>query len=588
MFNIKYNDLKKANAKSPLHFFYDATLGYRLFFAYEFVVAFVLTFFTLLGTIYSAKLIGYFSSISVDEFEWSNALFYVLIILLTWILTHVVRYIREATKEKVRQIVAWRTEQYALSYISKHSSAYIKEQKAGVLAQRIKALGDNLWKQSFLFSRTFSCFWYIIIPLYYIGMKNIFFMIIVIIFGIISALFSFVATKQSTTLNKRSEEKNSQFSGSLADALSNVLLIKMFGQEKSEKTNIERKINVVSKFLSKTYLVEKLIFAAQNSFLLLFRVSCIFIGLYLWHTNKLDLESIIVLLLLLDDLIPIMERILWEISNFRNNLGKIADSIKILQAPIGVKDIGNAKNLKVKNGKIEFRNISFAYEKDKNVFDNFNLIINPGEKVGIVGKSGGGKSTLISLLQRDYDLSEGKILIDDKDISKVKLGSLKRAIAMISQDNVLFHRTIKRNIAYGKLNANTDEIVNASKLAQADKFINETPHGYITITGERGVKLSGGQRQRIAIARAILKDAPILILDEATSALDNKTENEVIDALNNLIKDKTVIAVAHRLSTLKNMNRIIVLDKGKIIEEGTPSELLKKKGEFMKLWNLQK
>ena len=588
MFDIKYNDLKKANAKSPLHFFYDATRGYRLFFAYEFVFAFVLTLLKLLGTIYSAKLIGYFSSISIDEFEWNKALFYVLIILLTWILTHIVRYVRESTNEKVRQIVAWRAEQYALSYISKHSSAYIKEQKAGVIAQRIKSLGDNLWRQCLLFSRSFSCSWHIIIPLYYIGMKNFLFMIIVIIFGVISALFSFIVTKQSTALNKRSEEKNSQFSGLLADALSNVLLIKMFGQEKSEKIKIERKIKVVSTFLSKTCLIEKLIYAGQNSFLLLFRVSCIFVGVYLWHTNKLDLESIIVLLLLLDDLIPIMERILWEISNFRNNLGKISDSIKILQAPIDIKEANNAKNLKVKNGKIEFKNITFAYEKDKNIFDNFNLIINPGEKVGIVGKSGGGKSTLISLLQRDYDLSEGKILIDDKDISNVKLGSLKRAIAMISQDNVLFHRTIKRNIAYGKLNATTDEIFDASKLAQADKFIQETPHGYITITGERGIKLSGGQRQRIAIARAILKDAPILILDEATSALDNKTENDVIDAINNLMKNKTVIAVAHRLSTLKNMDRIIVLDKGKIVEQGTPSELLKKKGEFKKLWNLQK
>jgi ATP-binding cassette subfamily B multidrug efflux pump len=284
-----------------------------------------------------------------------------------------------------------------------------------------------------------------------------------------------------------------------------------------------------------------------------------------------------------------MERILWEISNFRNNLGKIADSIKILQTPIDVKDNEYAKNLKVKKGKIEFRNISFAYEKNKNIFDNFNLVINPGEKIRIVGKSGGGKSTLISLLQRDYDLNEGKILIDDKDISKVKLGSLKRAIALISQDNVLFHRTIKRNIAYGKLNANTDEIVNASKLAQADKFINETPHGYTTITGERGVKLSGGQRQRIAIARAILKDAPILILDEATSALDNKTENEVIEALNHLMKNKTVIAIAHRLSTLKNMDRIIVLDKGKIIEEGNFDYLLNLGGKFAKLYlNQQK
>lgn len=588
MFDIKYDELKTVSSKSPLRFFYDAINGYRLYFVGEFCMAFILSLFKMGGVLFSAKLVGYFSSTSIEEFDWNKAMLYVLAIIGVFILTHVFRFMRENVNEKVRQTVAWRSEQYALSYIAKHSSVYLKEQKAGVLAQRIKSLGDNMWKQSLYFARAFSCSWLVIIPLYYIGIKNILFMFVVVILGMISAVFSFIASKKSTDLNKRSEEKNSQFSGFLADALSNILLIKMFGQEKSEKNKIERKIRIVSAFLSKTCLVEKLIYAGQNAFLLIFRITCILIGLYLWNTKELDIESLIVLLLLLDDLIPMMERIMWEISNFRNNLGKLADSIKILQAPIDVKESKNAKTLKAINGKIEFKNITFAYDDGKNIFEKFNLTINAGEKIGIVGKSGGGKSTLISLLQRDYDLNEGKIFIDDKDISKVKIGSLKRSIALISQDNVLFHRTIKRNIAYGKLNANTDEIVNASKLAQADKFINETPHGYITITGERGVKLSGGQRQRIAIARAILKNSPILILDEATSALDNKTENDVIETLNHLMKNKTVIAIAHRLSTLKNMDRIIVLDKGKIIEVGTPKELLDKKGEFKKLWNLQK
>ena len=191
-------------------------------------------------------------------------------------------------------------------------------------------------------------------------------------------------------------------------------------------------------------------------------------------------------------------------------------------------------------------------------------------------------------MQGNYNLDSGKILIDGKDISKVSIGSLKRNIAIIGQDNVLFHRTIKKNIQYSNPKASNKQIIEASKLACADEFIKETPLGYNTITGERGVKLSGGQRQRIAISRAILKDAPIIILDEATSALDNKTENDVIKALNNLMKNKTVIAIAHRLSTLKNMDRIIVIDNGHIIEEGTIEELLNKNGEFKKLWKLQK
>lgn len=588
MLNADYKELKKANTKSPLHFFYDATCGYRRFFVCEIFMGLFLNLMELGGTVYSAKLLGYFSSISVKEFEWNKAMSYVLIILAVFCLSHIIRFIRENANEKARQLIAWRSEIFALDYISKHSSAYLKEQKAGVLAQRIIALGNNIWKQSLLFTRAFSCSWRVIIPLVYIGMQNIVFMFIVIIFGIISMIFSFIVSQKSTELNKRSEEKNSQFSGALADSLSNILLIKMFGQEKSEKFKIERKIKVVSKFLNKTYLSEKLIYAWQNLFLLIFRISCIFIGLYLWNAKKMDIENIIVILLLLDNLLPIFERILWEATNFRNNLGKIADSIKILQIPYSVVEKNSVKKLNVKNGNIEFKNITFAYEEGKNIFENFNLVINAGEKVGIVGKSGGGKSTLISLLQRNYDVNEGKITIDGKDISKVKIGSLKRAISVISQDNILFHRPIKKNISYGKLIATMEEIIEASKIAQADKFINDAPYGYNTITGERGIKLSGGQRQRIAIARAILKNAPILILDEATSALDNKTEVEVIDALNMLMKNKTIVAIAHRLSTLKNMDRIIVIDKGKIVEEGTPSKLLDKKGVFAKLWKLQK
>jgi ATP-binding cassette subfamily B protein len=276
-----------------------------------------------------------------------------------------------------------------------------------------------------------------------------------------------------------------------------------------------------------------------------------------------------------------------DITLVRNNVAKLSDSLKVFEAPIDIKN-NTLKTLKIKNGEIEFRDISFGYDKNKLVFDKFNLKIKPKEKIGIVGKSGGGKSTLVSLLQGNYNLNSGKILIDGKDISKVSTGSLKRNIATISQDNILFHRTIKKNIQYSNLKASNKQIIEASKLACADEFIKEAPLGYNTITGERGVKLSGGQRQRVAIARAILKDAPILILDEATSALDNKTEDKVIKALDNLMKNRTVIAIAHRLSTLKSMDRIIVVDKGRIIEEGTIDELLNKNGEFKKLWKLQK
>ena len=508
--------------------------------------------------------------------------------MIAFCLTHIFRYIRETTLVKARQGVAWSSEIYALNYITKHSSSYLKKQKAGVIAQRITALGNNIWEQSLAISRALSCLWLILIPLLYIGMQNILFLFIVIIFGISTALLSFIVSKKSSLLNKRTEEKNSDYSGAAADALSNILLIKMFGQEKSEKKKIDKKLELISIFKNKTYLVEKLIRAGQQAFLFMFNISCVLVGIYLWHTKQINTETVIALLMLLNDVIRGFSRLFHEISLFRNNLGKLADSIKVLQEPYSITEIKKPQKLKVTQGKIEFKDVTFGYEDGKNVFEKFNLTINAGEKVGIIGKSGGGKSTLISLLQRDYDVCSGKITIDGKNIKNVKLGSLKKAISLVSQDNVLFHRSIKKNIAYGKPSAPLEEIINASNIAQADKFISETTYGYNTITGERGVKLSGGQRQRIAIARAILKNSPILILDEATSALDNKTESDVIDAMNNLMTNKTVIAIAHRLSTLKNMDKIIVIDKGKIIEVGTPSELLDKEGIFAKLWNLQR
>jgi ABC-type multidrug transport system fused ATPase/permease subunit len=485
-------------------------------------------------------------------------------------------------------MLSWRARMFAFNYANQYDLFYLKEQKAGVIAQRIRALGDNMWGMRLSINRIISCFWLLFLPLFFIGNKDIAFLILVIILGIISALFSFVISKKSSKLNKRTEEKNSKYNGYVADSLTNILLIKMFGEEKRELKRLNRELKILNLFQLKTAFSENLIYAIQELFLACFRISCVVLGLYLWKENKINVTDVIALLLLIDDVIPSFSRLMFDISLLRNNIAKLSDSMKVLQVDIRVKDKINAKKLKVENGEIKFNNISFGYEKDKLVFDKFNLKIKAGEKVGIVGKSGGGKSTLISLLQRNYDLIDGKILIDNKDISKVTLGSIKQNIAIITQDNVLFHRTIKKNISYAKPKTSMSDIINASKKALAHDFISETPYGYSTITGERGVKLSGGQRQRVAIARAILKDAPILILDEATSALDNKTEDNVIKALDNLMKNKTVIAIAHRLSTLKNMDRIIVIDNGKIIEEGSPSELLDNKGIFQKLWNLQK
>jgi ATP-binding cassette subfamily B protein len=268
-------------------------------------------------------------------------------------------------------------------------------------------------------------------------------------------------------------------------------------------------------------------------------------------------------------------------------MGSIVQGLKIIQSPIEIQDRPGAKELVVTRGEIVFDNVQFQYHDAESLFEHESVVIKPGQKVGLVGYSGSGKSTFVNLILRLFDLTEGKILIDGQDICEVTQDSLHEAIAMIPQDPSLFHRSVAENIAYGKRNATHDEIVVAAKRAYAHEFIVELSAGYKTQVGERGVRLSGGQRQRIVIARAVIKNAPILILDEATSQLDSVTEGEIQESLWNLMQDKTTLVIAHRLSTLLHMDRILVFDQGSIVEDGSHEELLERDGLYKKLWDAQ-
>lgn len=276
-----------------------------------------------------------------------------------------------------------------------------------------------------------------------------------------------------------------------------------------------------------------------------------------------------------------------EIGEYNDQLGIVNQALRILIVPHQVTDKTNASSLKVTKGEIKFDKVTFCYKKNDNLFHNKSVTIKPGEKVGLVGFSGSGKSTFVNLITRVFDIDSGRILIDGQDISEVTQDSLRENISFIPQDPSLFHRTLMDNIRYGKPTATKKDIIDAAKKAHAHDFIQETEDQYETLVGERGVKLSGGQRQRIAIARAILKSSPILILDEATSALDSITERIIQESLENLMEGKTTIIVAHRLSTLLEMDRILVFDKGSIVEDGSHSQLLRKKGHYHKLWHSQ-
>jgi ATP-binding cassette, subfamily B, multidrug efflux pump len=315
------------------------------------------------------------------------------------------------------------------------------------------------------------------------------------------------------------------------------------------------------------------------------------VALYLWSQGLLGVGEVAAITAMSLRLNGISHWVMWEMTSLYEQIGTVQDGMNTLTTLNNITDAVGAKPLQVKQGEIEFQNVNFNYGQDsqKQVLDALDLHINAGEKVGLVGRSGAGKSTIVNLLLRFYEVESGSILIDGQNINDVTQNSLREHIGMVTQDTSLLHRSVRDNILYGRPNATEEEMISAAKRAEAHEFILNLQDakgrkGYDAHVGERGVKLSGGQRQRIAIARVMLKDAPILLLDEATSALDSEVEAVIQSSLYQLMEGKTVIAIAHRLSTIAAMDRLVVLDEGRIVEQGNHRALIKHKGVYASLW----
>ena len=303
--------------------------------------------------------------------------------------------------------------------------------------------------------------------------------------------------------------------------------------------------------------------------------------------GTLDLAQVAFVITAFFSLRTCVTNVVWEIPTVLEYFSSAQQALKIITAtPDKLCNVKTGKNICKYNSVIEFNNVSFKYD-DEWVLQNINLCISKGERIGIVGASGSGKTTLVNLLMHLYDVTQGEIKIDGTDIRQFTAQSLKSAISFVPQESILFNRTLAENISYGIMGVTRRQIIGAGRLAQAHDFIMKTENGYDTVVGDRGVKLSGGQRQRITIAHAILKNSPILLLDEATSALDSETESKIQQSLDVLMQDRTTIAIAHRLSTLKKMDRIIVMDRGRIVEMGTHAQLIRKRGRYYKMWKLQ-
>ncbi|MDA7769405.1 ABC transporter ATP-binding protein/permease [Porticoccaceae bacterium] len=387
-------------------------------------------------------------------------------------------------------------------------------------------------------------------------------------------------------------DARSLMTGRIVDSYTNIITLKLFSHSNRESAYIR---DGMSEFLNTVHPQMRLV-TKLNICLWALNMSLVFstaaLGIYLWFNGSITPGAIAIVMSLAIRLTSMSHWILWEISGLFENIGTVQDGINTLSVPSKVNDKPNAIALNVNRGDIIFDSVNFSYNTSEAVFENLDLQIPAGEKVGIVGRSGAGKSSLVSLLLRFYDIQSGAITIDGHNIEGVRQESLRSNIAMVTQDTSLLHRSVRENIMFGRPEATEEEMVVAAKKAQAHDFIlslrdNVGRGGYDAHVGERGVTLSGGQRQRIAIARVLLKDAPILVLDEATSALDSEVEAAIQLSLYQLMESKTVIAIAHRLSTIAAMDRLIVFDEGKIIEQGTHQELLRKNGIYTKLWGHQ-
>ncbi|MCX4349462.1 MAG: ABC transporter ATP-binding protein [Alphaproteobacteria bacterium] len=474
------------------------------------------------------------------------------------------------------------------SWAHKHSTSFFAEEMAGNVAGKIKTILSN---SETLYYHVMQGF---LMPLLSFLTAFVFIGTIswslVLWLSLVCCVFAFVQIRirgSIAPLSQRKAKLMSESNGILVDSISNSDLVKncanFFYERRLYYNSVRQALKAVRKEVKRSAGVDALSRVINDSMMISFYL----LTVYYWYYKNLNVGDVVLILSLISSMSQATMHLGFFCTNFVMFVGGIKDGLDLLNKDCDVKDINEAMALNVSGGAVKFSAVCYHYKTSKSLLSDFNLSIKPGEKIGLVGRSGAGKSTLVKLLSRYYDVQGGEITIDGQNIAGVTQKSLRQNIALIPQDPSLFNRTIMENIRYGNIHATDEEVYDAARKAYIHDYIMTLPQGYQSKVGERGVMLSGGERQRIAIARAILKNAPILILDEATSALDSESEHYIQEALRDLMKGKTVIAIAHRLSTLKEMNKIVVMDKGKIIESGSHAALLRKKGAYYNFYTMQ-
>ncbi|MEM9470064.1 MAG: ABC transporter ATP-binding protein [Pseudomonadota bacterium] len=472
-------------------------------------------------------------------------------------------------------------------YCYGHSYEFFQSDFSGRIAGKVVETPSRIRETIHIFVHTFLWgFTAIFTAIFMLFLASKLLFVVGVVWLGLYLLLMFFITPKIRDLSEQGAIRRGYMRGAIVDTLGNILTTKLFSNQDKEDREFTHHVRETADFFEKSDLqVFKLwVLLELLTFVLWFIV--IVYSLYSWSEGGLAIGAIAMVMGAIYDLTERSWNLSTQFSAFFQKIGEIEEGMEAIVKPYNLVDTDNAEDFTLSTPTIDIDIKNFSYN-DEAVFKDFALSIPAQQKLGIVGRSGAGKSTLVQLMLRLYNIQSGKVLIDGHDIAKVTQTSLRRNIAVIPQDTSLFHRTLMENIRYGRLSASDDEVIAAARKAYAHDFISELPDGYNTLVGERGVKLSGGQRQRIAIARAVLKDAPILILDEATSALDSESERLIQESLKDLMKGKTVIAIAHRLSTIAHLDRLIVLDHGKIIEDGTHDALLQQDGHYAKLWEMQ-
>lgn len=476
----------------------------------------------------------------------------------------------------------------SFKYANQHSQAYFANNYVGGIANRISDMPRSA-------SMVVDCIINDFLP-FFVGMivtVSLFTTLDPTLSGILLGWLAihfaicFIAAFKASELSKNHSEARTSLLGRIVDTLANHLNVKLYSKIDFEIQNISGAQKEEMECYKRTLVFIETI-KIILSVLALISIAIIgYVTISFWQKDIITLGTIIFVFNSVINILSLAYSATIEMSYLFRELGVIKQALRIIKDPIDITDSPNATDLEVNDGNIEFKKVTFNYRRNDNVFKEKSLTIKGGQKVGLVGFSGSGKTTFAHLILRLYDISSGKIMIDGTNISDVKLESLRDNISFIPQEPVMFHRTIKENIKYSRPDASDEQIIEAAKKANCHEFIMEMENAYDTVIGERGGKISGGQKQRISLARAILQEAPILILDEATSALDSYTEKQIQDSIRYLSKDKTTIIIAHRLSTLLEVDRILVFDKGTIVEDGNHKELLEKGGHYSTLWSMQ-